>query len=373
MIFKLDVYYNFTRRKYVFVDYLMDINEVKNKEELLLKFDIWYNTFRVEKSRERVKNNKIERVLTYYNVEPLLIGSKYKYEKCINELYYAIYFKEIDRIKACINVVNECIEDNNYLKPLFTMFRIYAHMNIGNDINEIYEMVSDDLKYIMKFKKNYFINEYEIIFESIKHGLYKVDNLLKLNRLANEYKSLKWIYLSAAGTTYYFKEEDEKVISIYEELVEDFTFHNNTERLMIAYSNICYSYNKLRRFSKCIEVTEKCLPIIYSGRKSVWIDNVLLHYIYANYAIEKYDTIVNMFTTPIFNSDRFFWVTAFICILAANKINQINRAQFIIDKFKDDANINLLLRYINEKNIKILYDVKMLSYIPDIIQKLKHR
>ena len=131
--------------------------------------------------------------------------------------------------------------------------------------------------------------------------------------------------------------------------------------------------NKLKRFSKCIEVTEKCLPIIYSGRKSVWIDNVLLHYIYANYAIEKYDTIVNMFTTPIFNSDRFFWVTAFICILAANKINQINRAQFIIDKFKDDTNINLLLRYINEKNIKILYDVKMLSYIPDIIQKLKHR
>ena len=39
------------------------------------------------------------------------------------------------------------------------------------------------------------------------------------------------------------------------------------------------------------------------------------------------------------------------------KINQINRAQFIIDKFKDDANINLLLRYINEFGNKSIIEI----------------
>lgn len=98
---------------------------------------------------------------------------------------------------------------------------------------------------------------------------------------------------------------------------------------------------------------------------------MLLHYIYANYAIDRNDEIVNMFTSPIFNSDKFLGVTAFICILAANKTNQMSKVQFIIDKFKDDENIKLVLNYIEKNDIKVLYDVKRLSYIPDIIGRLK--
>lgn len=373
MIFKLDAYYNSTRRKYVFVDYLMEMNKKVDKEEFLNHFNIWYNTFRVEKTRERVKNTKINAVLEYFNINLLQDDSKNKYEKCINELYYAIYFKEIERIKICVKTLDEYINENNYLKPLFIMFKIYGYMNYGKDIDEIKMLIYDDINYIINFKKNYFVNEYEMIFEAIKHGIYEEDNLLKLNKLANDYPSLKWIYLSAVGTSYYFKKEDEKVIAIYEELVEDFRFHNNNERLMMAYSNICFSYNKLKRFNKCIEVTHRCLTTIYSEQKSIWIDNVLMHYLYANFSIGKNEEIVKTFTNPLFNSDRLFWVTAFICILAADKTNQMSKAQFIIDKFSDDNNIMLLLDYIKTKKIKLLYDVKEWAYIPDIIDKLKHK
>ena len=102
MIFKLDDYFNSTKRKYVFVDCMMSLKN-ESKTKFLESFDIWYSTFRVEKSREHVRNNKVDKILDYYNVNTLNIKDKEKYEIVINEMYYAIYFMEVDRIKHNID------------------------------------------------------------------------------------------------------------------------------------------------------------------------------------------------------------------------------------------------------------------------------
>jgi hypothetical protein len=259
------------------------------------------------------------------------------------------------------------------LKPLFILFKIYGNLYLTDGINNIKILIENDIQYICNFKKDYFVNEYEMIFESIKYSVYGINNLINLNKLSTEYPPLKWIYLSALGTSYYFKAEDEKVISVYEELAEEYRFHNNNARLMQAYSNICFSYNKLKRFSKCIEFTQRCLPAIYSKQNYIAIDNILMHYVYANYVIEKYDEIVKVITNPLFDLKRVNTVTAFICILAAYKINLQTKVQFIIEAFKEDDNILHLLEYLKTNSIKYLYNIKQWSYISDIIEKLKHK
>jgi hypothetical protein len=243
-------------------------------------------------------------------------------------------------------------------------------MNIKNTINEILESINDDLEFVKFFKKNYFIDEYEMIFESIIHGIYGSDNIIKLSNLAIQYPKLKWIYLSAAGSCSYIAKQDEKSLRYYEELTQEFKLCKNSERLMMTYSNMCFSYNRLENYTRSYKLTLECLEYIYSYKDSIWIDNMIMHYLFTSFVLDRHDEILEFHTNPLFRIERLNWVTASICILSANIINQLHKVSQIIYTFDHDDNVSIILEYIKTKDKEKLNNVKKTPYIKIIIDKL---
>ena len=370
MMFKLDDYFNKTRMKYIVADWLMNNATIKDKTKFLSNFGISYNTFRVEKSRDRVKNDNADRILEYFGFNELDNSKKLIYEKTINKMYYGVYFREYEKIKEYILLLDEFIAENNYLKPLFVLFKIFGKMNIGIDINEINELTLLDVEYINHFKKNYFINEYKMIFEAINHTIKREDNINKLSSLVQDYPELKWLYLSFVGSIHYMNENDHDALRIYRELVSILKLHKNSERLMIAYVNMCFSINRLKSYNECIELTKDCLSNIYSSKNGIWIKNLLMHYLFASYMIERYDDVVECYSNILFKIEKLNWVSASICVLSAFKLNKLDGVQFIIDNFKEDENFKLIMKYIQTNDKSNLTNLKQTPMIMDIVSKL---
>lgn len=370
MIFKLDDYFIDTRMKYVFADSLMNNANRKDKINFLLQLGISYNSFRVEKSRRRVKNDNADRILEKYAITKIDVKNKFIYEKSINEMYYAIYFREYEKIKEYIAVLDGFINENNYLKPIFVLFKIFGKMNIGIDINEINELTFLDVEYINHFKKNYFIKEYQMIFEAINYTLKREDNINQLSSLVQDYPEFKWLYLSFVGSIHYINEKDHDALRVYSDLVEILKLHKNSERLMIAYVNMCFSFNRLKSYNECIELTKDCLSNIYSSKNKIWIKNLLMHYLFASYMIERYDDVVECYSNILFKIEKLNWVSASICVLSAFKLNKLEGVQFIINNFKEDENFKLIIKYIQTNDKSNLSNLKQTPMIMDIVSKL---
>ena len=369
MIFKLDKYYNLTKHKYVYADTLMTMDKV-DKTSFLRSFGIDYDVFRVEKARDKVNNLNVNKILEHYQIKPIIDENKSKYERCINSMYYAIYFKEADKINKCIDELNFYIADNNYLKPLFILFKIYGNMSIDNSIDDIRYIINKDLDYIINFRKNYFVDEFEIIYEAILISFKKEKNLTKISNLGLKYPKLNWIHLVTKGAVSYMSKNDNDAYRCYQALEKEFESTRNIERLMIIHSNMCFIHNSLGDYQESVNLTRKTIEYIYSSKKSIWVDNILMHYLFSNFMLGRYEDIIKLYSEEIFDLSRLNWVTASICILASFLNKELNKASEIIDLFRNDEYVAMVLDYIKTGNRLLLEDLKRTPLIKKIIQKL---
>ena len=87
----LNSYYN-DRIKFEFIDGLIKYYDL-NKYDLFKEIGIGYNSYKTNKYRGKSTNNHLELFFSYFNVNDILEEKKIIYDKCIKELYYAIFFK----------------------------------------------------------------------------------------------------------------------------------------------------------------------------------------------------------------------------------------------------------------------------------------
>lgn len=368
MFFKLDWYYNKTKFKYVFVDVLMTINDA-DKDKLLHDLGISYSSFRVEKSRDCVRNDNVERLLSYYYVNP--VGDRVRYENCINNLYYAIYFKDTNSIKLYLDEINNYIDEYNFLKPIFVLFKIFGLMNLGGNIYEIKECTKSDLMYICNFKKGFFLDEFELLYEAVMLSFNVKDDYTKIANLSLKYDKLNWIYLSTKGSCLYLNGKDNEALRCYKELLDEFEKTHNNERLMSTYSNIGFLYNALNEYTLCIKTLQNALYNVFSPSDSIWISNIVLNYVFACFMISKYAEIINLVTNNLFQYKRLNWVSASIFILACFFFDDFSKASNVISYFKDDENVNAILKYLKTNDLKCLDLIKTTQFSLKIIEKLK--
>ena len=369
MIFKLDKYYNLTRYKYVYADTLMTMNKV-DKPSFLHSLGIDYDVFRVEKARDKVNNLNVNKILEHYQINPIIDTNKSKYEKCINNMYYAIYFKEADNINKYIDELNIYIAENNYLKPLFVLFKTYGNMNIDNSIDDIRYIINNDLDYINNFRKNYYIDEFELIYEAVLIPFKEDKDLTKISNLGLKYEKLNWIHLVTKGAILYMSQKDNDAYRCYQALEKEFESTRNVERLMSIHSNMCFIHNSLGDYQESVKLTSKTIEYIYTSKKSIWVDNILMHYLFSNFMLGRYDDIIKLYSEEIFDISRLNWVTASICILASFLNKELNKASEIIDLFRNDEYVAIVLNYIKTGNRLLLVDLKQTPLIKKIIQKL---
>ena len=78
--------------------------------------------------------------------------------------------------------MEEYILDNNYLKPLFLLFKAYAYMHIEERLSVKKKLLNEELEYLEYFTNDYFAHEIRVIHQCVL--LYYNMNY-KLNKLRN--------------------------------------------------------------------------------------------------------------------------------------------------------------------------------------------
>ena len=365
MIFKLDDFFYSSKRKYVYADYILNINNI-DKEQFLKKLGIAYSSFRTEKSRNNVHNDNIDRILDTLGINKIDVLKKVELELLLKNFYYAIYYKEKDKINSYIEIINNYIKENNILKPVFIMFKIWGNISLDYPKEKIDELIDEDLKFISYFKKGYFDGSLKLIYYSLLYAFNYDIRFEEVSSLAVD-NDLKWMYLVSVGSRFYFERRDNEALNYYFEALMEFKLHNNSERYMSVLANIAFSHNILKNYTMSLKIISESLEYIHSSKNSKWIKNILMHYLYSNYMLSRYNEIINFYKNEIHNFKRLNWVSAAILILSAYKISRISEISSLIEEFKDDDNISLLLKYIKDNNIEHIKKIKNVTYMENII------
>ena len=140
---------------------------------------------------------------------------------------------------------------------------------------------------------------------------------------------------------------------------------------MTTICNISLIYNTLGKYLFSLESLEGAVTYVHSSRNELWIRNITQHYLYSSYMLKRYKEILRFYEIIIFKPESLNSVSAVICILAAYKLNCLQKAEEIIICHKDDYNVKIVLNYINKNERNILSNLEKNPYISEIVKTLR--
>ncbi len=110
------------------------------------------STYRKSRKDNAIKNDNHLIILKYFGISEKL-GKLEEYEQVINELFSNIYYKNNQLIEKYSKILEGYIEENNYLKPIFTLFSILVKIVTLKETKKIYDGIKDDIDYLCFFQK----------------------------------------------------------------------------------------------------------------------------------------------------------------------------------------------------------------------------
>lgn len=377
---KLNKYLDNPKMIYDYANALLHIKKSNNKgltfEKMLHELAIEYSSYRRDKCNNILTDNcNVDIIYSHFKQSRKISNVlKEKYEYCIKKIYYNSYFRTIDKIKPYLDMVEEYIEHNNYFKPILILFKILGYMNLPYPIDQLRKLLIDELDYLYYFKTSYFEDEYKLLYLSIMHYFdYNTDNRIK-NSLLKKHKEYSWIYYNTLASNYYKNKEFDKALTNYNMVLEIYTEAKNLERQIITVSNIACIYNLLEQYDATIRALGDAINYAYSEDNSIWIKNIIQHYVHASFMLEEYNNILFLVSDEIFDITKLNSPSAVICIYVFYLNGIYNKSQEIINYFNKDLNVSCICEYINTSDItylRQLEDVKVFNDLKEnIITKL---
>lgn len=372
LIFSLDDYFLFTKKYYLFFDNLFRIKK-ENKKDILKELGIGGSSYRNDKLKPIVKNNTKSLLIKYFEYEEVNIDYKEKYEKCISKIYYTSYYKKVDELESLLEELETYINHNNYLKPLFVLFKVFGIINFNKRLSSMKKELKSELEYLSLFNNDYFMDKYKLIYLSILYYFnYKTD-LVLLDNLSLKHKDVNWIAYNIRASYNYVKENDYEALIFYQKALDNYKASINIERTLITISNISYIYNNLKKYDISYDLTSSIIGYVCSSRNEKWIKDLALHYLYSLFQLGNYKEIMEFYNLLIFDIKMLKSVSAIICILASYYCNQYEKAEGIINEFKNDLNVKTICDYLDKKDSDILLNIESTPYLYEIVQKINRK
>jgi hypothetical protein len=222
----LEEFFHSTKKHYYFIDGLT-LKENKPKYELLHEIGISDDSYRTERLKEFVKNDNIKILLNYFNYKNIDINDKVKYEIILSKINYCVYYRNIDELSKLITQLNEYINENNILKPVFILYRVFALLNYDYQMSELKEMLKDDLNYLMLFRKKYFSNDMYYLYKIILYYFDLNKDTKELEQLTVSFKEYNWVYYNLKASKQYLSFNDLYSIIYYNKDLEYYQNDNN--------------------------------------------------------------------------------------------------------------------------------------------------
>lgn len=283
-------YYYSTKQKYCFFDRLID-SEQGQKDVKLYNMGISYSTYRGNKANNILYLETFNILLKYFGVKNIDENKKDKYELCINKIYYNSLYKYTDSLKYYLEEIQLYIDDNNYLKPIFVLFKVLGYMNYTYTYDELVKILSKDIEYLLIFKKLYFVDDYELIYLSIMHYFKQTLNYSNLYSMVEKPNKYRWIYFQTTATLEYLNFNDYEALIYYDKALKEFEEYNILERKLHVINNISLIYNNLHKYDFSLSYSNKVIEYVFSDCESKWITYILQNYLYSLYMLHKSEEI----------------------------------------------------------------------------------
>ncbi len=314
LYFSLKKYFNFTNKYYYFFDGLFKYQN-KLKKEILNDIKIPPSTYRLNRINEIAKNNNHNILLKYFKVNFLLKEKQIHYEMLLSRLFMAIYYKNED--KEDIKQLEEAIGENNYLKPIFIMFRVLLKMNQNKLYSEIMEEILDDINYLYSFPREFFDEELEAIFLLILLYANKSKEAINDKVCYNKYSNLLWMYYHIMGTIAFVELDYAKAIVFYQRVEKIYLEDSNIKRYLVAKNNIAAMFNILNFPQLSLEVILPILNYVINDREKYSISkHIIMHYFMALFMLDDYKQIILFYKMYLEEQNLRVRVTNIIILIA---------------------------------------------------------
>ena len=156
-----------------------------NKEEFLLEHDITPSSYRLaRKVEQNVGKSIIIKLSEVFKFVTLADDELKDVEEQLNKIYFDIYYKNHDNYDGHLEYINEMINKNFLIHPLFKLFKLFLLCNSNKSVKNVYSDNNGLFNEIVKYKNFYnkeLVEIYNIlnlffndsIKESEKHQDYK--------------------------------------------------------------------------------------------------------------------------------------------------------------------------------------------------------
>ncbi len=290
-IFDLSNYFGLTNKYYYFFDGLFKIKN-ESKLEILENLNIPSSTYRKSRKDNVIKNDNHLILLKYFGISEKL-GKLEEYEQVINELFSNIYYKNNQAIEKYSKMLERYIEDNNYLKPIFTLFRILVKIVTLKETKKIFAGIKDDIDYLCYFTENYFEKDFKIIYRILLYFAGRSDACLKDYSIDNKYPHLSWLYHHLRASFNYYSKNYAEAILYYTSAMNFYLRDINIKRVLDCQLNIGAMYNYIHAYKDALN---KLSPLVeYAVYQTTDIPlrcYSIMHYFIALLQIDAYDEIM---------------------------------------------------------------------------------
>ena len=367
-IFSLEDYFERTQKYYYFFDGMMTY-EKKLKKDVLKEVDVYENSYRVERLRPLVKNANKKLLLDYFKYNATDPNSRLKYEICISKIYYCSYFLKLDILKELLLELELYIAENNYLKPLFILFKVFGTIPFYNDMEEVKGIFENEIKYLKAIiKTKYFTGELAYLYKVVLLHFDVDVNILELDEYSNIFRELRWFDYTIRANYYYFKDKDFDSLMYFNASLDEFNKAYNVERQLRSISNIGLAYNMLDKYQLSINVTEKVIKYAFSQEVSIWIRAIAMHYLFSNYMLRRYDEVLEFYNVIVLNENFLNQVSIIIIIVSAFKLGKMDLVSGLIERNKHLNNVRLFLTALERVELNEVVDLLNIEPVPYLIK-----
>lgn len=365
MKLSLEDYFN-PLKYYDFFDELFYYEE-NTKAAILSEIGINYSSYRVIKNRNQIDENIIIKLSSYFKINNIDLSKQREYEIIISRIYYEGYYKQKNSLKVLLNKLEYYINENNYIKPILLLMKVYGYLNLEISTDEMI-VLKPDLEYLAKFRKNYFEGCFKLIQQTILYFFdYKI-NEVKLKNIVSENEKYSWFYYNLLGSYYYMKEKDNEALSYYyEALIQYQNSHNDIREINIR-SNIAYIHNILGNYSVSLRYTEQVLEYAYSSKNELYVSYLTQHYLFSKYMLNRNDEIKDFVDILSYDKTKLNIVSVIICILALHEIDPITTKE-LINIFSYDNDIKIIESYIYNNDKSSINKITQTPYLIRLAQK----
>lgn len=348
-IYSLTPYFNTI--KYMVYYYDVRIKQLNiTKEALFNELSISHMTYK--RAKEFDSNSGREMTLKlnkYFGINDIDYKKQDEYERIVNQVIHRFYYRG-ENLGEFLPLLDSCIEDNNYLKPLFLLLKVLINFTtIKNPPILLYEN-KDIYEEVKKYNTQYLISPFKEIFILIdilysRNKVYEFDTEVEI---ADTMKGL--IYNSYCTNAFmagkydlclYYASESKKYLE------DDFNYN----RLILINLTYFACLNKLGEYKKCMKESRKQLLYLEETKQQYdLIYATTIHFYTACIGTKNYQEIIDILK----NKEGKNKMEYMFLLVAANCNDKLYNQ--CIDEYRKNAYI-----FSDKKNAEIKLLIEFLS------------